>query len=54
MKMTSDSNWGCTIRVGQMLISAALMRHLIGEDYSLESIVTRNCACDSYMKILQM
>ena len=25
-------NWGCTLRVGQMLISNALMRHLLIED----------------------
>lgn len=26
---STDMNWGCTIRVGQMLISNALMRHLL-------------------------
>ena len=25
-------NWGCALRVGQMLISNALMRHLLIED----------------------
>jgi hypothetical protein len=25
-------NWGCTLRVGQMLIANALMRHLLIDD----------------------
>lgn len=32
VKTTTDANWGCTIRVGQMMLCQALMRHAIGED----------------------
>jgi hypothetical protein len=28
-KITTDMNWGCTLRVGQMLICNTFMRHLI-------------------------
>jgi len=31
-KITTDMNWGCTLRVGQMLICNTLMRHLIIDD----------------------
>ena len=31
-KITTDMNWGCTLRVGQMLICNTLMRHLLIDD----------------------
>jgi len=31
-KYITDMNWGCTLRVGQMLISNALLRHLLIDD----------------------
>lgn len=29
MSHSSDTGWGCTIRVGQMLIANTLLRHLL-------------------------
>jgi hypothetical protein len=31
-KFNTDMNWGCTLRVGQMLITNTLLRHLLIDD----------------------
>lgn len=36
---STDANWGCTIRVGQMMLCQTLMRHGIGEDLRMDFVV---------------
>ena len=31
-KLTTDINWGCTLRVGQMLVANTILKHLLIED----------------------
>jgi hypothetical protein len=50
---TTDSNWGCTIRVGQMMLCQALMRARIGLDQSMASIVKSREKSHEYRAILR-
>eukprot|EP00347_Sterkiella_histriomuscorum_P008343 403345460 len=51
---TTDVGWGCTIRVGQMMICQALMRHLIGLDHSVKNLSSTEQKRLNYAKIIQL
>lgn len=50
---STDANWGCTIRVGQMMLCQALMRHTIGEDLVLDAIINDYLKSQQYRRILR-
>ena len=48
---TNDVGWGCCIRVAQMLTAHTILRHMMGDDYSRETLFQEQ---KIYLRVLTM
>ena len=48
---TNDIGWGCCIRVAQMLLAHAILRHSLGSGYSMEEMIEEGA---TYQQILTL